>query len=383
MRSFLLAASFLVVAAATTALPAAAEPAAGPRLETEGGSPDATWSLQPASEGAPDGRVSLRQVLDPGQVATDAVAITNFSAQPVSYDIYASDGTVTADGSFDLIPEDEEATDGGTWIAVGAVAGSTPRDGGGITLEVPAETVVSIPVEIAVPADASPGDHPAGIVAELAQAGDGVQLTSRVGVRVHLRVTGDIVAELSPEGVSVSYAPSWNPFAPGIATIDYTVANAGNVRLGADTTVSAAGPFGLAPVKTSAEQREVLPGDGAPGTVQLEVWPMFVAWGAVSAEPVVVGEDDVDAELRSGSVGFLLPAIPWPTLLYLALIVGAVLLLRAQRKRSAACIQARVDAAVAAATAKASVEADSPPVDQPRPEDAPHAAETEPQQSRS
>ena len=55
-----------------------------------------------------------------------------------------------------------------------------------------------LPISVAVPDDAVPGDHPAGIVVALSKEGDGVTVTHRVGVRLHLQVTG----EITPPGVS-------------------------------------------------------------------------------------------------------------------------------------------------------------------------------------
>ncbi|TGJ94378.1 hypothetical protein DLJ96_19990, partial [Actinotalea fermentans ATCC 43279 = JCM 9966 = DSM 3133] len=80
-------------------------------------------------------------------------------------DVYASDGVVTADGQFDLLPAGATPVDGGAWITLGEgdTAGPTQR------VEVAAESSVTVPFTVAVPADATPGDHPAGVVAALAR----------------------------------------------------------------------------------------------------------------------------------------------------------------------------------------------------------------------
>lgn len=324
----------------------AAESSPGPSESTTG----TTWALQPSAAEGPDGRVSLRHVVAGGGEASDLVAVTNFSDRSATFAVYASDGTVTSDGNFDVLPAGEEAVDGGTWITISPVEGSTPRDGGGVVLDVPAGSTVVLPVQIRVPDNATPGDHPAGIVAELVRAeGGGVQLATRVGVRVHLRVAGDVVAELVPEGVTVSYAPSWNPFAPGTVTVQFVVANAGNVRLGAETVASVAGPLGIAPGQVGIEQREVLPGQAAVETVEIPVVPLFFAWGEIATTPVVVGEDDVDTPLSAGTASFTVWTVPWSQLALLAALIGAFFLIRALRRRNAARVQARIDAAVAAA----------------------------------
>jgi hypothetical protein len=287
-----------------------------------------------------------------GGDASDLVAVTNFSDRPATFAVYASDGVVTADGSFDVLPADEEAVGGGAWITIAPVEGSAPREGGGVVLEVAAGSTVVLPVQIQVPDNATPGDHPAGIVAELVRAaGGGVQLASRVGVRVHLRVAGDIVAELVPEGVTASYAPSWNPFAQGTVTVQFAVANAGNVRLGAETVASVAGPWGVAPGRVRIEQREVLPGQAAVATVEIPVAPLFFAWGEIATTPVAVGEDEIDTTLSAGAASFTVWTVPWSQLALLAALIGTFFLFRALRRRNAARVQAKIDAAVAAATA--------------------------------
>jgi hypothetical protein len=288
-----------------------------------------------------------------GGEASDLVAVTNFGDRPATFSVYASDGTVSSDGNFDVLPAGEEAVGGGAWITISPVEGSVPREEGGVVLDVPAASTVVLPVQIRVPDNATPGDHPAGIVAELVRAeGGGVQLASRVGVRVHLRVAGDVVAELVPEGVTASYAPSWNPFAQGTVTVQFAVANAGNVRLGAETIASVAGPWGIAPGQVRIEQREVLPGQATVATVEIPVTPLFFAWGEIATTPVVVGEDEIDTALIAGTASFAVWTVPWSQMALLAALIGAFFLIRALRRRNAARVQARIDAAVAAAAGR-------------------------------
>jgi hypothetical protein len=311
-----------------------------------------TWALRPATSEGPDGRISLRHVIQGGGQDPDTVALTNFGERPATFAVYASDGVVGTDGNFDILASGKEPVDSGTWITISPVEGSTPRDGGGQLVEVAGGATVLLPVQIAVPADATPGDHPAGIVAELAQADNGgVQLASRVGVRVHLRVAGDIVADLVPRNVTATYHPSWNPFGRGTVTVRFDVANEGNVRLGAQTDVSAAGPWGIARGSASASEREVLPGTSASTTVTIAVAPLFFTWGDVAVTPSVVGEDDVDATLSAASLSFTAWTVPWAQLALVLLVVGAFVMVRVLRRRNAARVQARIDAAVAAAVA--------------------------------
>jgi len=359
----LLAATVLVTFALAAAAPpataatAAPAPATAHRIGAEaaddaGGA--TTWSIEPAAADGPNSRVSLRHTLDPGSSAQDFVTVTNFSAQPASFGVYASDGIISDSGDFDLLPPEQTPSDGGSWISVQAVEGSTPRPGGGQIVTLDAAAAVTIPVTISVPADASPGDHPAGVVAEFVQgAGDAVQMTSRVGVRVHLRVAGDVVAAITPEDVTATWQPSWNPFAPGTVQVDYSLANDGNVRLGASTAVGVAGAFGLGATGATAETREILPGRSAESSVALTGWPLVFGWGEVTVTPLVVGEDDIAAPADTASTTFTVWTVPWAQLALLALLVLAFFAIRAQRRRSRVRMQARIDAAVANAVAAA------------------------------
>jgi hypothetical protein len=353
-----------------TSVPTAADAPGDGAPSDDAAAPPAqtTWALRPAGAEGADARVSLRHEVEPGGAASDVVALTNFSARPATFAVYASDGLITDEGLFDLLAPGDAPSDGGAWIAVGPVEGATARPDGGILLDVPAGETVLVPVEIRVPANATPGDHPAGVVAELVRGeGGGVQLAARVGVRVHLRVAGDVVARLEPQRVTATYTPSWNPFAPGTVTVTVDVANAGNVRMGADTAVRVEGPWGVASAEARVEQREVLPGQAVPTTVEIPVAPLVRAWGEVVVTPGVVGEDVVDGPLQAGSASFALWVVPWSQLALLAAVVGLVLLVRGLRRRSARIVQARIDAAVAAATAAAGAAAG------PRPRAAPRA----------
>ncbi|WEK61039.1 MAG: hypothetical protein P0Y60_17320 [Candidatus Microbacterium colombiense] len=329
----------------------------GPSAPTEAADPaddptaGTTWALQPAQGGAPDGRVSLRHRVEPGAFVAESLALSNFGAEPATFAVYASDGVVGRDGSFDLIPAGQDSVDGGAWVALGAVDGATPREDGGFAVSVPAGETVAVSVRIEIPADASPGDHPAGIVAELLpDAASEVQLASRVGVRVHLRVSGDIMTGVRPQALQASYEPSWNPFAPGILTVRYDLTNTGNVRVGAQTVVDAAGPFGLVASDQAADpQREILPGQSVAAQVEMPMWPVFFVDGRAVATPDAVGDDEIEGTMEAGVESFTAWTVPWSQLVHIVLAVSGVLLFHRLRTRSAARVQARIDAAVAAA----------------------------------
>ncbi|MFJ4107331.1 hypothetical protein [Oerskovia enterophila] len=312
-----------------------------------------TWAVEPATAEGPDGRVSYRVTVDPGGQAVEHVTVTNFSDHPATFDVYASDGVVTADGQFDLLSAGTAPSDGGSWITLGEgeTAGPSQR------VEIAAESSATIPFTVAVPADATPGDHPAGVVAALARAeGDGSSVTfdTRVGARLHLRVAGDLAPALALTDVRATYEPSWNPFAPGSVRVEYSVANEGNVRLGADTQAAVAGLFGWnAREVVAPAQREVLPGQDAGGAVVIDgVWPLGKVSGDLTTTPLVVGDDVVEVTLTPTAATYGAWALPWVQLGSLLVLVGVVLAAVRARRRREARTQARIDAAVAARAAQ-------------------------------
>ena len=157
-----------------------------------------------------------------------------------------------------------------------------------------------------------------------APAPDGkvVALDRRTGTRLYLRVAGPVEPKLTIEGVSVNYSPSLNPLG-GSATVTYTVANRGNVRLGGTSSVSVGGPFGLfGKDGPTQELAELLPGESVTYTTTLDGVPATVVSSAeVHLDPsAAAGDEDT---LADDSQGALTLAVPW-TLLALLAIVGLV-----------------------------------------------------------
>ncbi|WNB84568.1 hypothetical protein [Cellulomonas sp. ATA003] len=174
-----------------------------------------TWTIGPAGADGPDSRTSIRHAVDPGETVTDHVAVTNFGPDPATFRVYAGDGVVGDDGAFDIRPRGSEPTDGGRWVTVADAPGASRDADGSLTVALEPETTVVVPVTIAVPQEATPGDHPAGAVAEIVPAGAlPVEVSTRVGVRVHLRVTGEIEAGVVARDVRTDWQPSPNPSPP-------------------------------------------------------------------------------------------------------------------------------------------------------------------------
>ena len=291
--------------------------------------PTVTWSVSPADADGPDGRAWVELELDPGETATEHLAVRNLSAEEITFGLTAADGYFTDAGRFNMLPSDQESTDAGTWITVDETVTVAPNG-----------TAV-LPFEVRVPENATPGDHAAGVAASITSVSadpDGTRLgvESRVGFRVMTRVTGELRPKLDVVAVDATYDTSWNPFDPGAIRIATRVANGGNVRL--DVTTSAIMGDRRAPDPADAEASrpvELLPGDERVGAIELpDVWPLGFATVRVELAPQVVGLDG-SAEAAEPEVREVLVwTMPWPHLLIalaVALLVGGLLWGRRRR----------------------------------------------------
>ncbi|MFD4636459.1 WxL protein peptidoglycan domain-containing protein [Lentzea sp. NPDC058436] len=299
-----------------------------------------TWSVTPSKEdGSTDGRVSFRYDLAGGRSVDDHVTVTNLGAAPASFRLYSSDGVTTDEGVFDLLTGDRAPVDSGAWIKLGVSE-----------LTLAAGEKRTVPFTLTVPADAKPGDHPAGIVAALAASGDQVGIERRIGARVHLRVDGEVTARLEVAELDADYAGGWEPGATGPLTVRFDVVNTGNVRLGGRASVRVAGPFGTSErVVQVGDLPEILPGFRYRAITRLENVPaLFALSTSASVEPVVLGADELPARPEGVGADLRTWAMPW---LWTVIGLGAVAVATAialnagrhRRRLAAAVAEARAE----------------------------------------
>lgn len=289
----------------------------------------ASWSVSPADTPHGAGRPFFDYALDPGETIDDAFAVRNDGAAALTLAVYAADAFTTREGNIDLLPAGEQSEDAGTWVEL---------DTAEIVLQ-PGETRV-VPFSIAVPADARPGDHPAGIVTSLRSDDDGaqVQVDRRLGSRLFVRVAGELSPSVEVSDPVVSFSGTWNPLALGQVDVVYTLSNTGDTRVTAVGATSIHGPAGVASLTTGAEQLpEVLPGSTVEVTQTVSgVAALVWLGGAVNVIPTSVGIGA--AQLDAVVLPFGVAAVPMATLLILAgiaVLVGAIVLLMRRRRRSA------------------------------------------------
>ncbi|MFF2052956.1 WxL protein peptidoglycan domain-containing protein [Leifsonia sp. NPDC058194] len=347
MRSLARLLPALLVAAAL-AVGGAAAPAVA------AGEGDVTWGVRTAANDNGADRQNFAYRIEPGKQISDALVVSNHAATPLELDVYAADGFTTTSGQLDLVTQDTDSVAVGAW---------TSLQSGRVTIA--PGTSVEVPFTVSVPADATPGDYAGGLLTSLPHTTqeDGISVDRRLGIRMHVRVDGELAPAIAVEKMHVDYSGTFNPFGSGSATVSYTVHNTGNVRLSAGQTVTLAGPFGWFPVDTGevAAVPELLPGESWTVAVPVDgVVPAFwlTAKAALSPKlPTVTGStpgvDGVAAE--AGAL-----AVPWSlvvlVLLIAAAVVAAVIVLRRRRKVAAAREDERVKKAVEEALREAEAE---------------------------
>ncbi|MGI5501365.1 DUF916 domain-containing protein [Lentzea sp. CA-135723] len=286
----------------------------------------ATFGVRPATAEAPDSRSDFSYSATPGAVVKDFVAVSNVSAQPLKLRVYASDAFNTPEGGFDLLPSGRESTDLGKWVVA-----DRPE------VEVGPRSTVIVPFALTVPANATPGDHTAGLVASLTTEATGtdgqrVAVEQRVGARIYLRVSGDLAPRLSIEGLTASYHGRW--FGSGETKLSYVVRNTGNVRLGGKQKVWVETPWGsVVDGPALGDLPELLPGSTfRVSAVVPGVLPAGWIDGVAHIDPVAqAGTSPLPAvaEARTTTA-----APPWIVVIALLGIALVLVLLTLRRRRS-------------------------------------------------
>ncbi|MFT2818352.1 WxL protein peptidoglycan domain-containing protein [Leifsonia sp. A12D58] len=310
---------------------------------------DVTWGVRTGTTGQDVNRQNFNyDAVDPGATVTDSLVISNHDTEALELDVYAADGFTTTSGQLDLVTKDTASVALGAWVSA---------ESSHVTID--AGTSTEVPFTVTVPADATPGDYVGGIVTSLSTPSEeqGISVDRRLGVRIHLRVSGVLTPALAIDDLHVSYSGTLNPFGSGDATVSYTVHNTGNVRLSAGQSVSLSGPFGLFPREVGGVDAvpELMPGETWTVTADVaDVAPAF--WLTASAEltPQVVttstGAADTGLTVESVLSSSGTWAVPWTLLalviLLAAAVVATVLLLRRRGRRQKVREENRVKDAV-------------------------------------
>ena len=323
--------------------------AASPAVAAED---DVTWGVRTAVNGNGADRDNFGYTLEPGAHVDDALIVTNHDAESINLAVYAADGFTTTSGQLDLVTPGTESVAVGSWatVAEGAV-------------QIAPGASVEVPFTVSVPADAVPGDYAGGIVSTLSQPGaeQGITVDRRLGIRMHVRVLGELTPALAVEDLAVTYDGTVNPFGTGAAQVSYTVHNTGTTRLAAGQAVSLTGPWGLLPVPLGdlAAVPELLPGETWTVSAPVDgIVPAFWLTASGTVTPTVPSLEGAAEPVEVAPVEFEAGtwAVPWAAVVLLVLLVGGVVLGlvlgRRRRIRRAAAEDARVQTAVDRALAE-------------------------------
>ncbi|MGP3533405.1 WxL protein peptidoglycan domain-containing protein [Microbacterium sp. RD1] len=296
--------------------------------------PAVAWTVETGDGSQGEDRPNFAYVAEPGDVFADTMRVTNTGTSPLALAVYSADAFTTPSGMIDLRTAEEPPEDAGAWITADTAQ-----------LDLAPGAQADIAFTVAVPGDAAPGDHSAGLITSFrggAQAAS-IDVDRRLGTRVTVRVAGELAPAVEVHDVRAGYAPSWNPFEPGTLVLDYRMTNVGNTLATATDGSTAAGPFGaFAAAPGPLALPEVIPRS----TVDVHREIPIAPWGWLSGE-VVVHPEAVGIgmqTLAAVAVPYTVIALPWTLLLVFVVLVGvtaAVWLITRRRVRRRAEAGAR------------------------------------------
>lgn len=283
----------------------------------------ATFGIGAANAKDLDGRPYLNYTTSPGARTSDHVVVQNYGHKPIKLTLYPADGVASSDGGIGFAPRSKPNVDAGNWITF-------PHGARSLVVHLAPRSDKVIPISIAVPGNASPGDHLAGVMAAfqglvVGKSGQQIKLEQRIGLRALFRVSGDIKAVLSIENLHADYHGTLNPFGAGSATVTYTVRNAGNVLLSGNQKLNVTGVFGTTGSTSKiARTPLLLPGAHLPMRVEVHhVWPQLLMHARVTVTALgVAGAANPQLVASSASVSFW--AVPWTLIALIVVLIALV-----------------------------------------------------------
>lgn len=201
--------------------------------------------------------------LDPGAIQKEGVLVVNNSAERKTILVYAVDSTPSTGGAFACEQLSETKDDVGAWITLAKSE---------VALEPGTNELV--PFTIAVPKNASVGEHNGCIIIQekLAKpdSKSGVGLSFRTGLRVAITIPGTLERKLEIVGFTIT------PKDDGSFLLQPKVKNLGNVSIDADAQVITRYFFGLTHI-THGGQYPILRGDTSDWNFELKK-PFWGGW---------------------------------------------------------------------------------------------------------
>ncbi len=252
----------------------------------------------------------------PGSHITDAVRVINNTAEKKTLLVSAVDSVVASGGAFSCAQEADVKKDVGAWIVLEKQE---------VTLESLSNEVV--PFTLAIPANASVGEHNGCIVIQEKKVPQktqqqGIALSFRTGIRVALLVPGEISRKI--EIVSLSIAKSPN----GEVLLRPQVKNLGNVSVDTDVQVTTRNMFGIG-VGSEGGQYPVLRGETSEWNFVFKK-PFWGGWFKTTLAASYDASTDASVGVKSGkplvtivgpSVWFFSPPTPPAAAVEVAILI--------------------------------------------------------------
>ncbi|WP_372671186.1 WxL protein peptidoglycan domain-containing protein [Amycolatopsis kentuckyensis] len=281
------------------------------------------WTVSTAANDFGAGRDNYSYTAAPGDRIDDGLVIANHGSVPLDLAVYAADAFTAESGQLDLLAHAKPSTGVGAWVHP-AHDRVTVRPG----------QSAQVPFTLALPADATPGDHLGGILASLTQ-GD---VERRVGLRIRLRVGGDLRPALAVENLDMRYSGTIDPLGTGDATLAYTIRNSGNAVVTARQSATATGPFGSLRVAADPipDSPPLLPGETWQVTAAVHgVTPALYLAGTVSLVPLLTDAAGSTTPLSGVDTTAHSSAVPWTAVLFIVLCVLLIVFLVVRRRKRA------------------------------------------------
>ena len=209
-----------------------------------------------AHEDIPESFSYFVHTLAPGTRTLDAALVMNQGDVPITLKLYAADAVTAINGGTSFANDGEEKNGVARWLSSSVTE---------LLLQPDEERVV--PFAIKVPADASPGQHVAGLVVEAVTVGEEpangsdqtrltVNVVRRAGVAVLIDVPGTHVAGLEITGMCLKQQDADHG-----ATFEVAVRNTGNVYVRGQGLLTIGRSDGMTLASIPMEMDTVLAGD--------------------------------------------------------------------------------------------------------------------------
>ncbi|MGE5612642.1 MAG: DUF916 domain-containing protein, partial [Bacillota bacterium] len=186
---------------------------------------DTTVGVRTSGPHSPDNRANYHYEIAPGAAVIDYIAISNYSFHPVTVRLLTADVTSTSTDAF--VVAAGKPHDAGSWII--------PEE---TLVHIPKTSMQIVPFQLTVPHTATPGDHPAAILVSLlvqqpTAKGRVVTVDHRVGLRIYLRVPGELRPRLAIKNLRSHFSGGYTAWGFGHMVTDFDLVNAGNVTVSA------------------------------------------------------------------------------------------------------------------------------------------------------